>query len=696
MLKEGVFLGKRYEILGRIGSGGMADVYKGKDHKLNRYVAVKVLKSDYRNDESFIKKFVSEAQAAAGLMHPNVVNVYDVGQDRGLYYMVMELVEGITLKEYIEKKERLSAKETISISIQMISGIQAAHNHHIIHRDIKPQNIIISKDGKVKVTDFGIARATTSTATISTNVMGSVHYTSPEQAKGGIVDERSDIYSAGISMYEMVTGHVPFDGDSTVSVALKHLKEKIVAPSVEVPDIPYSLDCIIMKCTEKNVERRYQNCQDLISDLKHSLVDPDGHFVDEQLDVYTGRKTTGDETILMSEDEIRRAQERSYSQSDDYDDPDYDDDDYDDDDYDDDDDDYRAPTQRRNSDYNRKKNVDPNTKKIMKILMVVAAAIIAMVIIFMVGNAMGAFKGGIGMNTTTNDAKVVVPNLLGMTEDEAKAALKKKNLGYSIAGREESDKYAAGEIMEQSEKANSKVEKNTEIKVVISTGKAKKTVSVPDVKGMSEDDAQKTLENLNLVVEAQAQNSDTVASGKVISTDPAAGTQLTEGSKVTMYVSLGIESVEVPSITGMSLEEAQAAIQNVGLQASVTEDYSDTVASGMVISQDPASGKVKKGSTVNIVVSKGAKVKMVTVPSLSGMTQQAAEQAIIDAGLTVGSVTEEYNAGVSAGYVISQTASVGSQIEKGSSVGFVVSKGAQPSTDNGNTGGEDNESSELQ
>lgn len=687
MLKEGVFLGKRYEILGRIGSGGMADVYKGKDHKLNRYVAVKVLKSDYRNDESFIKKFVSEAQAAAGLMHPNVVNVYDVGQDRGLYYMVMELVEGITLKEYIEKKERLSAKEAISISIQMISGIQAAHNHHIIHRDIKPQNIIISKDGKVKVTDFGIARATTSTATISTNVMGSVHYTSPEQAKGGIVDERSDIYSAGITMYEMVTGHVPFDGDSTVSVALKHLKEKIVAPSVEVPDIPYSLDCIIMKCTEKNVERRYQNCQALISDLKHSLVDPDGHFVDEQLGVFTGRKPAGDETILMSEDEIRRAQERSYSQSDDYDDSDYDDDD---------DDDYRAPTQRRNSDYNRKKNVDPNTKKIMKILMVVAAAIIAMVIIFMVGNAMGAFKGGIGLNTTTNDAKVVVPNLLGMTEDEAKAALKKKNLGYSIAGREESDKYAAGEIMEQSEKANSKVEKNTEIKVVISTGKAKKTVSVPDVRGMSEDDAQKTLENLNLVVEAQAQNNDTVASGKVISTDPAAGTQLTEGSKVTMYVSLGIESVEVPSITGMSSEEAQSAIQNVGLQASVTEDYSDTVASGMVISQDPASGKVRKGSTVNIVVSKGAKVKMVTVPPLSGMTQQAAEQAIIDAGLTVGSVTEEYNAGVSAGYVISQTAPAGSQIEKGSSVGFVVSKGAQPSTDNGNTGGEDNESSELQ
>ena len=243
MIKEGVFLGKRYEILGRIGSGGMADVYKGKDHKLNRYVAIKVLKSDYRNDQVFIQKFVSEAQAAAGLMHPNVVNVYDVGQDRGLFYMVMELVEGITLKDYIG---RLLAKETISISIQMVTGLQAAHNHHIIHRDIKPQNIIISKEGKVKVTDFRIARATTATQTISTSVMGSVHYTSPEQARGGAVDQKSDIYSVGITMYEMITGHVPFDGDSTVSVALKHLQEEIVSPSEEVPDIPYSLECIIM------------------------------------------------------------------------------------------------------------------------------------------------------------------------------------------------------------------------------------------------------------------------------------------------------------------------------------------------------------------------------------------------------------------------------------------------------------------
>ena len=378
MIKEGVFLGKRYEILGRIGSGGMADVYKGKDHKLNRFVAIKVLKSDYRSDETFIKKFLSEAQAAAGLMHPNVVNVYDVGQDRGLYYMVMELVEGITLKDYIEKKGKLSAKETISIAIQMVTGIQAAHNCHIIHRDIKPQNIIISKEGKVKVTDFGIARATTSTQTISTSVMGSVHYTSPEQARGGIVDEKSDLYSAGITMYEMITGHVPFDGDSTVTVALKHLQEEIKSPAEEVPDIPYSLECIIMKCTQKNPAMRYQSCDELLQDLKHSLVDPEGDFV-----VLGGRRRS-DRTVVMSPEEVERLQrERGYDEDDEYD-EDYDDEDDEyDDDYDDEDDEYdddyddeddEDERDRRSSGRGKKKDVNPDTNEQVPQLVNVIAA----------------------------------------------------------------------------------------------------------------------------------------------------------------------------------------------------------------------------------------------------------------------------------------------------------------------------------
>ncbi len=423
MLKSGVYLGKRYEIIERIGSGGMADVYKGMDHKLNRYVAIKVLKSDYRTDGVFVSKFVSEARAAAGLMDPNVVNVYDVGQDRGLYFMVMELVEGITLKDYIEKKGRLSAKETISIAIQMAAGMEAAHSHHIIHRDIKPQNIIISKNGKVKVTDFGIARATTSANTISSNVMGSVHYTSPEQARGGVTDAKSDIYSAGITMYEMVTGHVPFDGDSTVSIAIKQLQEEIIPPSEEV-DIPYSLEQIILKCTQKSPDRRYHNAQELMLDLKRSLVDPE-----EDLVRIDGMPMDTSATVMVTEDELARIKNSSYDDEydDDYDDDEYDE--YDDDGYDDEyeDDEYEEDY---DDDGARDEDVNPKMARVMKILMIVVAVIIAFIAIFLIGKAAGVFKFGPGTAITdTKSEKVEVPNVVGMDEDEAIKALNKVGLG---------------------------------------------------------------------------------------------------------------------------------------------------------------------------------------------------------------------------------------------------------------------------
>ena len=297
MLKTGMIIAERYEIVGKIGTGGMADVYKAMDHKLNRFVAVKVLKPEFREDTTFIKKFRSEAQAAAGLTHPNIVNVFDVGDDGGVYYIVMELIEGITLKEYISKKGKLSIKEATSIAIQVSMGLEAAHSHGIVHRDVKPQNIIISTDGKVKVTDFGIARAASSN-TISSNVMGSVHYSSPEQVRGGYSDEKSDIYSLGITLYEMVTGRVPFDGDTTVAIAIKHLQEEMVPPSVYTPDLPYSLEQIILKCTQKSVDRRYSRMEDVIADLKHSLIDPQGDFV---------RLTTVDndaKTVVISEEEL--------------------------------------------------------------------------------------------------------------------------------------------------------------------------------------------------------------------------------------------------------------------------------------------------------------------------------------------------------------------------------------------------------
>ena len=670
MIKEGVFLGKRYEILGRVGSGGMADVYKGKDHKLNRYVAIKVLKSDYRSDQVFIQKFLSEAQAAAGLMHPNVVNVYDVGQDRGLYYMVMELVEGITLKDYIQKKGKLSAKETISISIQMVTGIQAAHNRHIIHRDIKPQNIIISKEGKVKVTDFGIARATTSTQTISASVMGSVHYTSPEQARGGRVDEKSDIYSAGITMYEMITGHVPFDGDSTVSVALKHLQEEIVSPSKEVPGIPYSLECIIMKCTQKNPERRYHDCESLLLDLKRSLVDPDGDFV------ITGSVAAAapdsDRTVVMSTEELEQLQNQRYDDEDDEYDDDYDEDEYDDED-EEDDDDYQE--ERR-----KKKDVNPDTKKIMRILLIVAGVIVALLVIFLVGNAVGVFSGpGI---TATTEKQVDVPDVRGMTEDEARDELNDKNLGMRVSGREASDEYDKGEIISQDPGDGEKVDEHTTIEVVVSTGPETKMVQVPNVVDAKEADAEKEIEDAGLIVKKEFEASDDVDAGRVISVSPDAGTEVEEGSEVTIVVSTGPETkmVAVPKLVGREAADAEAALTSAGLVGSVTEQYSDEPA-GQVISQSPLEGEqVEEGSTVSYVVSLGPETKTVTVPNLTtGMTREEAEQALTAAGLEVGTVTEANSSSITPGYVMNQTISPGTEVAEGTAVGFTVSIGPESS-----------------
>ncbi len=278
MIKIGMLIADRYEVLEKIGTGGMSDVYKGKDHKLNRFVAIKVLKQEFYENANFVSKFRMEAQVSAGLMHPNIVNVYDVGEEKGLFYIVMELVDGITLKKYIEKKGRLSVREAVSIAIQVSMGLEAAHKAHVIHRDIKPQNIMISKDGKVKVTDFGIAKAATSN-TITSNVMGSVHYTSPEQARGGYSDEKSDIYSLGITLFEMLTGRVPFNGETTVAIAIKQIQQPMPSPREFVPDVPRSVEQIVLKCCEKSPDRRYQNMTELIDDLKESLLHPDDDFV---------------------------------------------------------------------------------------------------------------------------------------------------------------------------------------------------------------------------------------------------------------------------------------------------------------------------------------------------------------------------------------------------------------------------------
>lgn len=683
MVKDGIFLGKRYEVLSKIGAGGMADVYKGKDHMLNRYVAIKVLKKEFKEDENFVRKFRSEAQAAAGLIHPNVVNVYDVGEDRGLYYMVMELVEGITLKEYIDKKGRLSHKETISIAIQMCTGIGVAHAANIIHRDIKPQNIIISKDGKVKVTDFGIAKATTSN-TISSNAMGSVHYTSPEQARGGFSDQKSDIYSIGITLYEMVTGQVPFDGDSTVSVAIKHLQEEITPPSEIVPDIPYSLEQIILKCTQKNGERRYKNTDELIQDLKRSLVDPDGDFV------IIPPMGNADTVIITDEelDDIRS----SYDEEDDFD--EYDEDEYGDeeefDEYDEDDDEYDEYDDDEEYGGKGKKgkgsdDVNPRMKKVMKILTIVVAIIIVFILVFAIGKAAGIFKGGFGIDTVDTDekAKVKVPNVVGMTEDEAKKTLNKKGLGFKVVAREESKKYEEGTVSKQKTEAGKRVAKNTTIQVVVSSGLIGDEITVPDVSNMSESEAQKALEDAGFEkITSDFAYSDSVAEGDVIGTTPAANAKATKDTEIVMKVSKGSEKKTVPNVVGQQDGDAQNAITAAGLTVgTVTYEYYDDVPKGQVVSQTVAGGKkVAPGTSVGLTISSGPKPpEKISVPPVTNTTLDNARQLLSSAGLKAGNITYQHSDTVESGNVISCTPGVGSSVDEGSSVNLVVSQGPDQS-----------------
>lgn len=487
MLKTGMIIVERYEIVSKIGTGGMADVYKAMDHKLNRFVAVKVLKPEFREDATFVKKFRSEAQAAAGLTHPNIVNVFDVGDDEGVYYIVMELIEGITLKEYISKKGKLSVKEATSIAIQVSMGLEAAHNHGIVHRDVKPQNIIISTDGKVKVTDFGIARAASSN-TISSNVMGSVHYSSPEQVRGGYSDEKSDIYSLGITLYEMVTGRVPFDGDTTVAIAIKHLQEEMVPPSVYTENLPYSLEQIILKCTQKSVGRRYEKMEDVIADLKHSLIDPQGNFVT------LSSVDNEAKTVVISDEELGEIKNTPRASSKKSDVEDLEDEIYDTD-YDSDDEDYEETPAGKKSDRKKKKK-GPNSA--VTIVALLAGAVVLVGAIFVIGKAAGII-GSDGAETTPQteqaadtadeDGMVTVPVLVGKTEEEASALLEEEKLGKQMMG-EENSTQEKGRISSQDIPAGTKVEQYTTLKYYISKGQQE--ITVPDVSDQTGVDAQQS------------------------------------------------------------------------------------------------------------------------------------------------------------------------------------------------------------
>ena len=634
MIKIGMIIGDRYEILEKIGTGGMSDVYKAKDHKLNRFVAVKVLKQEFSENANFVSKFRIEAQAAAGLMHPNIVNVYDVGEENGIYYIVMELVEGITLKKYIEKKARLSVKEAVSIAIQVSMGIESAHNNHIIHRDIKPQNIIISKEGKVKVTDFGIAKAATSN-TITSNVMGSVHYTSPEQARGGYSDEKSDIYSLGVTMFEMLTGRVPFNGETTVAIAIKHIQEEMPSPREYVSEIPVSVEQIVFKCCQKSPDRRYQSMGELITDLKRSLMTPDEDFVkvvdpdedgstkaisDSEMDRIkrqSHKRDTMEEAMhLRTEKEVKRSAKQSAKKPvkktyvvEEEAEPEEDDDEYEyeyeyeyenDDDDDDDEDEY-----------------EPKMERITTILAVIAAILIGCIVLFLVGRAVGVFDFG-------NEAET-------------------------------------SEAEEEEEKP--KVEMIT-------------------VVGKNVDEVKVALLNIGLTPEIEYQESADYEQGIVMKASVEPGEMIEEGSNVVLTVSAGSEGVEVPDVVGMSEAEGTVELEKKGFPVNKTEDYDEYIQAGNIITQSPKAGeKAPSGATVTITISLGKDTEKVRVPDLMGRSEEEAMAVLVEAGLQLGVVSEVNNENTDlTGLVCYQSYSVGSYVEAGTKVDISISLGPIQST----------------
>lgn len=624
MLEIGSFLSDRYEILSKVGAGGMSDVYKAKDHILSRFVAIKVLKQEFSEDSSFVTKFRAEAQSAAGLEHPNIVNIYDVGSENGLYYIVMEYVEGITLKTYIEKKGQLSFKESASIAIQVARGIEAAHNKNIIHRDIKPQNIIISTDGKVKVTDFGIAKATSSN-TISSDVMGSVHYASPEQARNGFVDGRSDIYSLGIVMFEMVTGRVPFDGDTTVAVALQHLQEEIARPSIYAPNLPISFEKIILKCTQKTPDRRYQTIEELLTDIRRSLAHPDEDFVT------IAPLVDGGKTKVISPEELDKIKEgRGVAEDLNDDDTDADNDDEyadDEDEYDesllDDDDD-----EEDDDDDDDGKLLNPKMDKAITIMGIVTAVIIVIVIIYLALSVAGVFKFGGKKNSesqqtesqtqteseseseTQTETEGQMIDIRGMSVEDAQTAVDRLKLDLTVFAFEtkQSDEKD-GTILEQDVKGGDTVKRGSQINVVIA-GKGDNTsemVKIPSVIGKTKSSAKSTLKSAGFSVTFEyGDYNDSVAADVVTAQSPSAKKQAAKGSTVTVTLSPGQKPITVPNVVGASQSQAESAIAGAGLKYTYADSqYSDTVAAGNVISQTKSGETVAAGTTITLTLSKG-------------------------------------------------------------------------------------------
>ena len=550
-------LGNRYEILENIGNGGMATVYKAKCHVLNRYVAVKVLRDEFTTDGEFVKRFNTEAQSAASLTHPNIVSVYDVGSEGDIHYIVMELIKGKTLKEIINEDGALSWKWSVNVAIQIASALETAHKNNIIHRDIKPHNIIITEDGIAKVTDFGIAKAVSnSTITAFGTTIGSVHYFSPEHARGGYTDAKSDLYSLGVVLYEMVTGQVPFNADTPVSVALKHMQEIPKEPMELNPNVPKAVNDIIMKAMQKDTNLRYQNATEMLRDLSKALKNPNGDFVvtEKQEDFPTQRIST------------------IYDKSE------------------------EAPSRRNNE--NKKEDGKLKTFiKNHKALSLVLGGILLFVITILITNL---------VIKLVTKADVQIPDVVGMEQTEAQKTIEDAKLKYEKKSEEYNKDVPVGYIISQDPgyMPNYNVKEGSTISVVVSLGQ--NLVKVPKVTGLTQDDATKQLEDLGLVVNVEETYSSKVEAGYVIEQSVKENEEIDAGESITIKVSKGTEKVTVPDLTGKTESEAKTAIKDAGLKLKTVVTTEDTTKEdGVVVKQSLEAGtEVEKNATITITINK--------------------------------------------------------------------------------------------
>ena len=559
---EGRVLGNRYEIIEKVGNGGMATVYKATDLVLKRYVAVKVLRDEFTTDEEFIRRFETEAQSAAKLVHPNIVSIFDVGVDNGIYYIVMELIQGKTLKEIIlEERGPLPWKWSVNVAIQIASALEMAHKNNIIHRDIKPHNIIITEDGVAKVTDFGIAKAVSnSTITAFGKTIGSVHYFSPEHARGGYTDAKSDLYSLGVVMYEMVTGRVPFDADTPVSVALKHMQEEPVPPIEVNTNLPEALNKIILKALKKDTILRYQTATELLQDLRKALKNPSGDFVEE-----------------VDYDPTAKTQKISIN-------------------------DYDKVNKKNNKNENKFKAFIKEHK--------VLSSIIGLILLFFL-----AFGGTMLILGLTNPKEVEMPNIVGLTRDEAKQRIEGAKLKFEVGSEEYSTEVEENHIISQDPsyvEGYNKVKEGSTVKVVVSKGTEK--TKVPKVVGMQQEEAVTAIEDAKLKAEIIEETSKKVQEGYVISQETDANTEINAGETIKIHVSTGTEKATVPGVVGKSQDEAKKALQDLGFVVTVTNAEDNSKDNGIVLKQSLDEGNsVEKGSAITITVNKLAEIKTVPI-----------------------------------------------------------------------------------